>query len=190
MDKIPLRLLSSPPSFSKSFVLSSFYLRNLYYISFKHERFFLLKKNYTFFAIPFFIKIKKNKDGFLFEFKNLFKFSNDLYCSKLLSWLRFSDKKIKQKLILKGLGFRSYMSEDKTRISFKIGFSHMISLKVPEKILSVAIEKNFIVFEAHDNIILGNFCKKIKKLRRLDVYKNKGFSSKNEIAYSKPIKKT
>lgn len=177
-------------SLSKSFVLPLLYLENLHYVSLRGKRFFLLKKNYTFLTIPLFVKIKKDRNTFLFEFKSLIKFSSDLYFNSFLHWLKCYDKRIKQKLILKGLGFRSYLSPDKTEIFFKIGFSHIISLKIPAKIISVTIEKNYLIFEGHDNVVLGNFCKRIKKLKRLDVYKNKGFSDKNEIVYSKPIKKT
>lgn len=183
--------LKKDTSLSKSFLLAPFYLEDLYYVSFQHERFFLLKKNHTFFTIPFFLKIKKDKDLFILEsIENSVTFSADLYFGSFTYWLKSYNKKIKQKLILKGLGFRSYLSVDKTEIFFKIGFSHIISLKVPTKIFSVTIEKNFLIFEAYDNVVLGNFCKRVKKLRKLDVYKNKGFSSKNEIIHLKSIKKT
>jgi hypothetical protein len=174
----------------KHFLLSSFFLKDLSYTSFKNKRFFLLKKNYRFFNIPLFLDFKKVKNKLSFKSQNFDFFSIYFYSNQFLYWLKSSNKKVKQKLILKGLGFRSYLSDDQTKIFFKIGLSHIVSLKIPKKIFSVVIEKNFLIFEGYDNIVLGNFCKRVKKLKKVDVYKSKGFLNKNENVFLKPIKKT
>ena len=54
----------------------------------------------------------------------------------------------------------------------------------------VTLEKNLIIIEGFNLVKVGTFSKKIKNLRKLDVYKNKGFSSPNEFIKRKQIKKS
>lgn len=168
-------------------------LTNLFIISFGFKRFFLIKNNqitFKYFYFPHCFSFKKKNDILIFSSQNQEKEFFDLYLTNFLSWLRSSNKKTKQKLILKGLGFRCFLSDDKTKISFKVGYSHIITLDIPKRVFSITIEKNYLVLEGQDPIILGNFCKKIKELKKIDVYKNKGFSYKSEIIFSKVIKKS
>ena len=112
------------------------------------------------------------------------------YVSCFNTWLKSYNRSLKKKLILKGLGFRCFLSNDKKQINFKIGYSHIIVLNIPKKITSITIDKNFLILESYDRALLGNFSKRIKQLKTLDVYKNKGFSYKNEILSLKPVKKS
>lgn len=94
----------------------------------------------------------------------------------------------KKKLLLKGLGFRLNIDDNKTLI-FKLGFSHLISLVVPEYITSVRIKKNTLLLESSNNALLGNFVKEIERLKPCDSYKEKGFCVPNAKKKLKPIKK-
>ena len=69
------------------------------------------------------------------------------YCQ--LNYINSKIKKFKQKLLLKGLGFRCFFSDDKSRLKFKIGYSHIISLDIPKSISSVVIEKSFSIFDKY-----------------------------------------
>jgi ribosomal protein L6P/L9E len=127
---------------------------------------------------------------FFFFFKNQKnKTLVDSYTSNFLSWLRFINKKIKRKLFLKGLGFRCFFSDDKTKLFFKIGYSHLKVLEISKKDCFITVEKNILIVESFNSLKLGNFCNKIKKLRAVNVYKNKGFYYSNEFIKTKQIKK-
>lgn len=94
----------------------------------------------------------------------------------------------KKKLLLKGLGFRLNLEGNKT-LNFKLGFSHLINLHVPDYITSVRIKKNTLLLESSNNALLGNFVKEIERLKPRDSYKEKGFCVPNVKKKLKPIKK-
>jgi hypothetical protein len=168
-------------------------VENLFFVFSNQEKYFLLKSNLfidKYYKLPTCIDFYKINNTFNFLSPKNLKFCLDSYVSSFNIWLKSSNRSVKRKLILKGLGFRCFLSSDKKQISFKIGYSHIITLNVPEKILSIVIDKNFLILESCDRVLLGNFSKRIKQLKTLDVYKNKGFSYKNEILSSKPIKKS
>jgi ribosomal protein L6P/L9E len=96
---------------------------------------------------------------------------------------------LKKKILLKGLGFRSIFDTSTKIISFKLGYSHLTNLSVPDYIKQIKIKKNIILFESSDKILLGNFVKKIHKLRESDSYKGKGFSYPYNTTKLKAIKK-
>lgn len=170
------------------------YIRNekLSFVFSNQERYFLLKSNLFFdkyYKLPSGVNFHKVNNSFNFSvFKNL-KFCLSSYVTSFNIWLKSSNRSIKKKLILKGLGFRCFLSGDKKQLNFKIGYSHIIILNIPKKITSITIDKNFLILESYDSAFVGNFSKRIKQLKTLDVYKNKGFSYKNEILSSKPVKK-
>ena len=95
----------------------------------------------------------------------------------------------KKKLILRGIGYRMNLMPDLKAISFKLGYSHLLSLNIPKEILNVRVQKNFISFQSYDISFLGDFSFKIKLLRKPDSYKGKGFLKKNEIIKLKLLKK-
>ena len=55
--------------------------------------------------------------------------------------------------------------------------------------IKLKIQKNSIILESNDNIILGNICNIIKNCRSIDVYKAKGFFFRNDKIKLKPVKK-
>lgn len=63
------------------------------------------------------------------------------------SFSAFINKKNKKKLILKSSGFRCFLSDDKSALNSKIGFSFIISLIIPNKILVISIDKIFLILE-------------------------------------------
>lgn len=79
----------------------------------------------------------------------------------------------KRKLTLKGLGFRITLIEKK-QVEFKLGFSHLIRLNIPQNI-KVRTKKNFMFLESSDLVLLGNFIHKVISLKYPDSYKGKGF---------------
>jgi len=95
----------------------------------------------------------------------------------------------KKKLRLKGLGFRINTDLSKNEMIFKLGYSHLITLSIPDFITNVKVKKNIMLIESYDKISLGDFVKKVIDLRKADVYKGKGFSGQYEKKKLKVIKK-
>jgi ribosomal protein L6P/L9E len=95
----------------------------------------------------------------------------------------------KKKILLKGLGFRSTFDSASSTITFKLGYSHLNTLNVPEYIKNVKVKKNTILLESTDKILLGDYMKKIHQLKESDIYKGKGFSYKYDTKKLKIIKK-
>jgi len=95
----------------------------------------------------------------------------------------------KKKILLKGLGFRSTFDSGLSTITFKLGYSHLNTLNVPEYIKNVKVKKNTILLESSDKILLGDYMKKIHQLKESDIYKGKGFSYKYDTKKLKIIKK-
>ena len=108
----------------------------------------------------------------------------------LNTWLKRLDKAFKKALLLKGLGFKVSLLENNKILEFKLGYSHIIRLEIPQDEINITIEKNFIVVEGFDSVQVGNFITKIRTLRSPDSYKGKGFWYKNESIILKEVKKT
>jgi ribosomal protein L6P/L9E len=95
----------------------------------------------------------------------------------------------KKKILLKGLGFRSTFDSPLSTLTFKLGYSHLNTLNVPDYITNVKIKKNTILLESTDKILLGDYMRKIHQLKESDIYKGKGFSYKYDTKKLKIIKK-
>lgn len=95
----------------------------------------------------------------------------------------------KKKLRLKGLGFRINTDLSKNEIVLKLGYSHLITLNIPDFVTNVKVKKNLMLIESFDKVALGDFVKKVQDLRKADAYKGKGFSGQYEKKKLKVIKK-
>ncbi len=115
---------------------------------------------------------------------SLFNTFNNLY-----NQIKSNNGLSKKKIILKGLGFRSTFEDSTKVLSFKLGYSHLNSLTVPDFIKNIKIKKNTILLESSDKILLGDYIKKIHQLKESDIYKGKGFSYQYENKKLKTIKK-
>lgn len=102
--------------------------------------------------------------------------------------LKSFEKPFRKKLILKGLGLKVSIIEDKT-LELKLGYSHTSLIIIPH-VVKVLINKNIIVLESFDPVALGNFAFKIKSLKFPNIYKGKGIWYKKENIVLKTIKKT
>ena len=161
-------------------------LQNINYLFIKNSK--NVKK---FFKIDSNVKITKPTSTSLF----LYSSNSDLLEKTSFFIEDFFDKileqkKIKQKLVIKGLGYRvSFLADNKSILSFKIGFSHIINLKVNIKKVSVVVKKNSLAIEGFDSNYVGNLCRQIKHLKKKDVYKQKGFLYRYQPLFFKPVKK-
>lgn len=87
-----------------------------------------------------------------------------------------------------GIGFR-IESIEKGFIKLKLGFSHLVFVRIPPYINVFTLKKTILVLECVDDQLLNEFCSKIKLLKSPDAYKGKGILSKNQILVLKEGKK-
>jgi hypothetical protein len=121
--------------------------------------------------------------------KNLF--------NSLINYICQFQKITRKKVLIKGLGYRVNVLENKTDIKsnpvvlqFKLGFSHFKTLLIPSKIQNYYLTKNSITFESFNASQLGNYVTKIKSFKKIDIYKGKGLHIKHQkTLVLKPLKK-
>lgn len=153
----------------------------------------LTKKNYSmYFFIPSFFTYSVVDEGVYLtctmgDSKSLSIFNT--FKNVFASFLTNTQVLIKNKLLLKGLGFRFSFDEKNKNIAFKLGYSHLINLPVPPYIKQVKTKKNIILLEASDKILLGDYLENVYRLRKSDSYKGKGFSYPYDNKKLKIIKK-
>ena len=87
-----------------------------------------------------------------------------------------------RKLELNGVGYSAQIAGNK--IKFNLGFSHPVEFILPEGV-SAIIEKNLITFSGADKQAVGQVAAKIRKLRKADPYKLKGFKYNDEVIVKK-----
>ena len=92
-----------------------------------------------------------------------------------------------RKLEIVGIGYRAQVQGK--NIQFQLGFSHDVTLAIPEGV-TVTIEKNTqIVAKGADRNKLGQFCAEIRALKPPEPYKGKGIKYKSETILRKEGKK-
>ena len=90
-------------------------------------------------------------------------------------------------LELNGVGFRAILKGN--IINLQIGFSHIISYKIPEGI-KVAVEKSTIIkISGIDKELVGKVASEIKILKPVEPYKGKGIKEKGQYILRKEGKK-
>jgi len=169
----------------------------LYFGIFNNKKFIALQSDKNFFKYIYtpayfffekrgsilFIKSRKNDINL-----NIF----ELFFNQLNNFLININKVFKQKLILKGLGYRINLNIDdqrKTYLSMKIGFSHLINICIPTKKVSIFLKKAAITLKGFDSVFIGNLSKKIKNCKLTNAYTGKGFWYQNQTIKYKFFKK-
>ena len=159
----------------------------LYFLLFKKIPILVVETPYftkKYIKLPFFFKIKKLKNTLLLENVIDIKFSNLLF-----SWFKKFVKPFKKQLVLKGLGFKGSVLDNNSLLELKLGFSHKLNILLNSKDIKVSMNNNILTAEGFDSEKVGNFLQKIRKLKKFDSYKGKGFWYKNEQRSLKDIKK-
>ncbi|OQB06097.1 MAG: 50S ribosomal protein L6 [bacterium ADurb.Bin212] len=80
-------------------------------------------------------------------------------------------------LDFKGTGYRAKVESNK--LILNMGYSHEISLDIPESI-AVNVNKNTISVSGYSSDIVGNFAAKVREVRKPEVYKGKGIKYSTE----------
>ena len=90
-------------------------------------------------------------------------------------------------LELNGVGFRAILKGN--ILDLQIGFSHIVSYKIPERI-KVAVEKSTIIkISGIDKQLVGKVSSEIKMLKPVEPYKGKGIKEKDQYVLRKEGKK-
>ena len=94
-------------------------------------------------------------------------------------------------LILQGIGFTAESTGNK--ITFKLGYAHPVVLDVPTGITAEAKKQRgfyAITIKGINKQEVGNFAGIIRKMKKADPYKIKGFRYVGEVVRKKQVKKT
>lgn len=177
-------------NFEKFITLNSVDIEKISFSIINNSKFFLksIKNSKLYYlSVPNSISWKLNDSKLYFS---SFFYKEVLQFLRLFQiWLKKQESIIKKKLILKGLGFRISFDEKLNMLILKVGYSHLVNISLPMEKIKLKIQKNSIILESTDNIILGNICNIIKNCRSIDVYKAKGFFFRNDKIKLKPVKK-
>lgn len=122
------------------------------------------------------LHLKRKKKSFLNLYKSLVK----LKIKGLLQGFKLN-------LFLKGLGFKAFI--EKNNLNLKLGYSHLITIKIPENI-KILNQSNKLIFSSNDWVFLTKFVHYIKNFKKPEPYKGKGLLLKNEVIILKEGKKS
>jgi hypothetical protein len=165
-------------------------LKNEFKYSFcflKNKKLLLLNINNIvtyYFEIKNYIQVFKSRKGFIDLIPN----KNNIIPFFLTSFYRSLQLISKRILVLKGLGLKALYSKSLHEVDFKLGFSHMLKLKINSEI-GIFIKKNLFYFQSINKENLGNLLNRIKNLKYPDSYRGKGIWYKNEKLKMKLVKK-
>ena len=134
-----------------------------------------------------FIFYKKNKLLLSFDNVENKKSLLNLYIKLIRMKIRGVLQGFKLTLMLKGVGFKAFL--EKNSIKLKLGYSHLISIPIPDNI-NVLNQTNSLIFHSMDYISLTKYVHYIKTFKKPEPYKGKGLLLKNEKVLRKEGKKS
>jgi ribosomal protein L6P/L9E len=105
----------------------------------------------------------------------------------LINWLKTIENKYLKKLVLRGLGLKVSLHNNKI-LELKLGYSKPILISIPSNI-EIFIFKKRILIEGFSAIEVNNFGYKLKSLKKPGVYKFKGLSYHSDKIKLKAVKK-
>ncbi|MGX7577357.1 hypothetical protein [Candidatus Vidania fulgoroideorum] len=141
----------------------------------------IINKYYYYFII------KKQLSIFPKKINNFTKKCFGTYFSLINNFFYGIKKKYRKKIILKGIEYKVCVTKPDL-LCFMLGFSHNITINIPKNVC-VNLNKKVITATSYNNVILGNFCNKILKLKKYNLYKDKGIKFFNEKKLLKERKK-
>jgi large subunit ribosomal protein L6 len=92
----------------------------------------------------------------------------------------------KKVLVLNGVGYKVELRG--TDLVFSVGFSHQVTLKIPQGI-TVTVVKNVITVEGSDKQQVGQFAAEIRAVKKPEPYLGKGIKYEDEVIRRKQGKK-
>ena len=90
-------------------------------------------------------------------------------------------------LELNGVGFRAILKGN--ILELQLGFSHVTTYKIPEKIKVVVEKSNVVKISGIDKVLVGKVASEIKMLKPVEPYKGKGIKERGQYVLRKEGKK-
>lgn len=135
------------------------------------------------------VSVEVTPEGVVILAKNNTKLSHALtgtYAALLRAMMMGVETPWKKVLVLKGVG---YKVELKGRdLVFNVGFSHQVTLTVPENLTATA-EKNTITITGADKQKVGQFAAEVRAVKPPEPYLGKGIAYEGEVIRRKQGKK-
>ena len=135
------------------------------------------------------IKVTVEDNKIWVEPTNNSPFANALwgtYASHITNMMQGVNTPYEKKLILEGVGFKSEVKGDKLVLA--LGFSHLVEFEISEG-LTVTAEKNNISISGINKELVGQFASKVRRKKKAEPYKGKGFRYHDEVVRRKQGKK-
>jgi large subunit ribosomal protein L6 len=108
------------------------------------------------------------------------------FASHVKNMISGTEKVYEKKLILEGVGYR--MEVKGKDVVLTVGFSHTVSLPIPEGITATA-DKNVLVLQGADKEALGQYAANIRRVKPPEPYLGKGIRYEGEVILRKQGKK-
>lgn len=144
---------------------------------------------YQYFILPKTIKMGKLNGSsyktilefFFFYKKNSYEFTKNYintFLNLIKNYLKTLNKNLNiglfQELSLVGVGFRSYLSSNKKKLGFKLGYSHKVYYELPKGIWATNPTRYKVRLYSPSKFLLNQVSLDLKNLRYPDIYKGKG----------------
>lgn len=113
----------------------------------------------------------------------------DTFVSDTTLWAKGINGFYRNKLILKGLGFKVGLFRSKSLLVLKLGYSRSLQVAFSAYKFKVKISRSIITIQGQNFSEVGDFTRRISRLRVPDAYKGKGFWYKDELRSLKELKK-
>lgn len=95
-----------------------------------------------------------------------------------------------KRLIFVGVGYRARLAKnDPKTIILRLGYSHEISLKIPDDLSLRIVKRNNIILNSNDSEKISQFAYKLRSYRKPEPFKGKGVVIKGESIRRKEGKK-
>lgn len=108
------------------------------------------------------------------------------FASHLKAMMQGVETPFKKVLILNGVGYK--VEQKGNELVFAVGFSHPVSITVPEGI-TASVAKNTITVEGADKQAVGQFAAEIRAIKKPEPYLGKGIKYEDEVIRRKQGKK-
>lgn len=119
--------------------------------------------------------------------ENFIRALSGTYASHIKNMLAGVNTPYVKKLVIEGVGYKAAVSGD--TITFNIGYSHPVPIKIPAG-LTVGMEKNVISVSGIDKEAVGAFAAYLRSKKKPEPYKGKGIRYENEVVRRKQGKKS
>jgi large subunit ribosomal protein L6 len=109
------------------------------------------------------------------------------YASHIQNMVEGVNKGYGERMIVEGVGYKADVTP--TDITFKVGFSHPVKVKIPAG-LKVSLDKGVVVITGIDKELITSFASGLRAIKKPEPYKGKGIRFEGEVIRRKEGKKT